>query len=348
MRTMARMTMKIARDDGTMPSKLRALFAKSGDLPPAATMLFPHPLAWATLAGLSALAAAWFAISPLRFVVDEDMRNTLVSLAVVLPLAAFVSWRGFARLGAFLFTLPFFVITGILGRALNYLFVLLALPLQDDWLARADAVLGFDWVAAVMLVDSHPWLASLLRFAYASYAWLLPLTFLLLTLMGRLRRLREFLLLFTLTGFATMAIGGLLPALGAFEHFRINAADLATLPPETGRTWVPDMLALQAGTFRDFVVAKADGLTAFPSFHAVMALLFAFAFRGTILHWPMFLLSVLVMVATPVFGGHYFVDLLGGVAIFILFVALFRRLGLLDETSAPARESMRPAAMPAE
>ena len=142
-----------------------------------------------------------------------------------------------------------------------------------------------------------------------------------------------------------MAVGALFPALGPFEHYGIpQAARNVAMPQE--QAFLADFRALRDGTFRDFVVARAEGLTAFPSFHTIMAMLFALAFRGTILHWPAFALGVLTIVATPVMGGHYFVDLLGGVAVFALTTLFFRRLGLLDEPSgnAPApRLAVQPA-----
>lgn len=327
-----------------MQAALRRLFLDDGDLPPVRIMLFPHPLAWAALALLGALTALWFAISPLHFVIDDDIRGTAVAILVLMGLAGIVTWRGFGRLGAFLFTLAFFIVTGILGRALNYLFMSLALPLQDDWLARVDAAFGFDWPALVALVGAHPWLATLLRLAYGSYGWLFPFTFLMLPLMGRLRRLREFLLLFAISGLLTVAIGALFPALGPFEHYAIpEAMRQAVLPG--GQAFMPDFLALRSGTFHDFVLARAEGLTAFPSFHTIMALLFALAFRGTFLAWPVFTLAVLVIVATPVMGGHYLVDLLGGIGVLLVTMLLLRRSGLLDDV-CPARPSPR-MAMPA-
>lgn len=318
-----------------LQATLRKLLLGDGDLPPARVLLFPHPLAWAALVVCAALTAAWFAMSPLHFVIDDDMRGTVVAVLVLASLAGTVTWRGFGRLGAFLFTLPFFIVTGILGRALNYLFVSLALPLQDNWLARVDAFLGFDWPAVLALVGAHPWLAALLHFAYGSYGWLFPLTFIMLPLMGRLRRLREFLLLFSISGLMTVAIGALFPALGPFDHHAIPEVTRRAVLPE-GLAFMPDFLALRSGTFHDFVVARAEGLTAFPSFHTIMALLFALAFRGTFLGWPVFVLAMLTICATPVIGGHYFADLLGGAAVFMLTVLLLHRLDLLDAPQTAA------------
>ena len=103
-----------------------------------------------------------------------------------------------------------------------------------------------------------------------------------------------------------------------------------------GQAFIADFLALRSGAFRDFVVAQAEGLTAFPSFHTIMALLFAFAFRGTFLRWPAFALGALTIFATPVMGGHYFVDLLGGVAVFAITALALRHMGMLDEPAAAA------------
>ena len=45
-----------------------------------------------------------------------------------------------------------------------------AWPLADPWLAEADAMLGFDWLAYFNFVHDRPWLFAILDHAYAQTA----------------------------------------------------------------------------------------------------------------------------------------------------------------------------------
>jgi len=68
-----------------------------------------------------------------------------------------------------------------------------------------------------------------------------------------------------------------------------------------------------------------------------MALLFPWALRGTLLHWPAWIVAVLTIAATPVFGHHYIADIIAGVIVFYAVVWAMRAAGLTDDAPAPAR-----------
>jgi membrane-associated phospholipid phosphatase len=83
--------------------------------------------------------------------------------------------------------------------------------------------------------------------------------------------------------------------------------------------WELDLLEIRAG--RGFVLhnSNGSGLTAFPSYHCVAGLLFLWAV------WPMRRLRIpaaiaalLLIAATPIFGGHYIADLCGGLLVAVL------------------------------
>src|SRR5262249_14325691 len=76
------------------------------------------------------------------------------------------------------------------------------------------------------------------------------------------------------------------------------------------------MPLLRAGTLRTLDLEHFGGAVTFPSFHAAAAILYAWAL------WPLrwvrpFSLAVngLMLVATPIGGGHYLVDVLAGVMV---------------------------------
>lgn len=79
------------------------------------------------------------------------------------------------------------------------------------------------------------------------------------------------------------------------------------------------------------------GLIFFPSFHAAGAVMFIrswWQFRR--LRWLMLPLNLMLIAAAPVFGLHYFVDLLGGIAVAVVSIILAEVLTARIERRAGA------------
>jgi membrane-associated phospholipid phosphatase len=69
------------------------------------------------------------------------------------------------------------------------------------------------------------------------------------------------------------------------------------------------------------------GTVSFPSLHVSGGLLTIYLSRGIKwLLWPMAAFNAVVIAATPVFGGHFFLDVLGGAGIFLIAVVVSKRL----------------------
>ena len=85
---------------------------------------------------------------------------------------------------------------------------------------------------------------------------------------------------------------------------------------------------MRDGSLRMLDLFQLGGVLTFPSFHAIAAVLYCWAL------WPVRWLRPLnlfcngaMLVATPVGGGHYFIDVIAGVAIAMLSVYAARRIG---------------------
>jgi membrane-associated phospholipid phosphatase len=75
------------------------------------------------------------------------------------------------------------------------------------------------------------------------------------------------------------------------------------------------------------LLSDLPGLTTFPSFHTAMGLIVIWCARGSrLLFAPMLALNALMIASTPVFGSHYFIDILAGAALAAAAVLLLRRL----------------------
>ncbi len=90
---------------------------------------------------------------------------------------------------------------------------------------------------------------------------------------------------------------------------------------------VRDLAPVRDGVLRHLDLFGLAGIVTFPSFHAASALLYGWAL------WPVrwirpfaVFANVAMLAATPIAGGHYFVDLLAGLAVALAAIVVARRL----------------------
>jgi hypothetical protein len=303
--------------------------------------LFPHPLIWLAAAIVFFIETAWFALSDMRLADHYGARWELLAGGVCF-LAGYAAWRHDARRLFLLFrTLALFILAGKELRVLNYLAMSAGAPFRDALFARVDAFLGFDWLACVKWVNSHGSARDALEIFYNSHKLLFMATLIFLVIKGHEARIREFLIIFFITALVTIIIGGLAPAAGGYAYFHPAREAIANLPATAGRYFLPHLVPLNAGQMKTIDLGNMAGLVAFPSYHVVMALMVIHAARGSRLQ-PFILFPALGMIAaTPVFGGHYLVDILGGALLFALTAWGYARLAA-DRTanSIAAQASM--------
>jgi membrane-associated phospholipid phosphatase len=95
-----------------------------------------------------------------------------------------------------------------------------------------------------------------------------------------------------------------------------------------------DMLrGLRAGTWRTLNLTQLMGIVTFPSYHATLPVILAWAQRdlpGWRVIAPVW--AGLTILATPLFGGHYGVDVLAGIALAV--VALWIAPALVGDADA--------------
>jgi membrane-associated phospholipid phosphatase len=136
-----------------------------------------------------------------------------------------------------------------------------------------------------------------------------------LELLGHHNQARAFLRWFMVSAIATVIIGILIPAAGAFVYYHLPVAST------TG--YVAQWADLRNGTLRTINPLDNQGLVVFPSFHATLAVLCACAARPLrMLRYPLLALNLLIILASPAMGGHYFIDIFAGVILAALTVGL--------------------------
>lgn len=261
--------------------------------------------AWTIIAGIIALDWVWSAQADLAI---HGIAMPALACLGLLSLSAAYRRRS-SSIAASTEAAALWVAFTAAACALTYLCASIARPLQDAALAAADTALGFDWWAWHNVVLNHPPLHLLLTAAYASLLPQIVLSIIYLPAIGRADRNSELLLLAALTLLPTAAISALWPALG-------------TLP---NAVHVPDFLALRAPGPWSFDLSAMQGIITMPSYHTVLAVLFAYAFRGTgPIGWSIAALNLLMLPSIPPMGAHYLVDLFAGAAFAITAIVAAR------------------------
>lgn len=212
----------------------------------------------------------------------------------------------------FLFAVP--------GCVFSYAMMSIGRPLVDPILATADGKLGFNWVDYIMFVRQHSWLETILHWGYTSFLPQIILVILSLSLSGRYATVNRLLVNILIGAVITSTIGAFYPALGGYYYFNI--------PDQGVATFVPAIQTCLSGGLSVIDMDHIQGLIQFPSFHAAMSIaLIVAAWSLPLLRYPIFILNVIVLLSTPVYGAHYLIDVLAGT---VLTIALTLSWGKLE------------------
>jgi len=218
------------------------------------------------------------------------------------------------------------VVVVIMGP-LTYVAAAAGFPMQDANLHAVDRALGLDWHAYMTYVNDHPLLAQWLSAGYAMIKWPILAIPVVLAMTGRFRRLQEFTFAFALALILTTVISAVVPAIGVYQQLGLTAVDYPNLNPRAYLDQVRDLPLVRDGSLRHLDLFALTGIVTFPSFHAASAALYAWAC------WPVrwarpvgILVNGLMLAGTPIDGGHYFVDLAGGVAVTTVAILVARAI----------------------
>jgi membrane-associated phospholipid phosphatase len=114
-----------------------------------------------------------------------------------------------------------------------------------------------------------------------------------------------------------------IPAMGEYAYLKINLPlEFPGLPSVATSYVAPVAEIVQLRTSAPRVqLDHLMGVITFPSFHAAAALLFIWGlWRVAVVRWLSLFLNGIMLVATPVFGGHYFADVAAGLLVATLSI----------------------------
>jgi hypothetical protein len=280
-------------------------------------------LNWLPIAGMCAVLALCLAVTD--FSIGLIGAGTVFSISAVYAGFAYRSVRAPKRASPIVVFMLGSVAQGVLITSvmapLTYVAASAALPLQDANLHAIDQALGLDWRGYLAFIDEHPLLSALLAKAYAMIGSQILIVPLLLAALGRFCRLQQYILALALTLIATTVISLFVPAIGVYHQLGLTAADHPNVTPGAYLDCSRDLPLVRDGALRHLDLFKLAGIVTFPSFHAASAVLYAWAL------WPIrwarpvvLIVNAAMLVSTPVGGGHYFIDLIAGIAVTLLAI----------------------------
>lgn len=206
---------------------------------------------------------------------------------------------------------------------LNYLLLTVAGPRIDLFLASIDRSMGFNWPALMAVAARHHTLTYVLRLAYLS---VLPQTAVLVLSLGWMEKIGDcygLCLSIAAGAIVTIVIWTFFPSFGALTVFNLSPVIAAKLDLVLTADYGRELVQMLRNGPGHISVSEMRGLIGFPSFHTVWAIaLMWYARNISLLRWPFILLNVLLLIATPIHGGHFLTDVLGGGIVAVGAIAL--------------------------
>ncbi len=210
---------------------------------------------------------------------------------------------------------------------LSYLGQRFNLPLYDDLLVSIDKALGFDWHAYLAWVDARPVIAKAYTFTYFSSGPQIMLFVAMLFITKHVAHIQRYIMALIICAIITIILASTFPAVGGYIYYDVDiAASYQNLRPAAGRIHEAPLFALRSGEMTTLKF-PLEGIVTFPSFHSTLSMLLIYA--SWPIRWLRFIaipLNIFVLFSTPVDGGHWLVDVIGGVAVAALGIWLTGRL----------------------
>jgi PAP2 superfamily len=278
---------------------------------------------WILVLLLSLCDIMWAAA---RSITVSDWWPVIVVGAALLGIA--IGHRRFGmspRLAALAEWTLLWIIFSVSGALLTYLAAAGGGQLYDANIAAIDADLSFDARAWFAVVNAHPLLRLPLTLAYNSLTAQIVFSVLWLWFLGWQHRNAELLTNVTVGLLLTTAVFCLYPTLGPC----VGAPDFSD-------AYLQDLVGLRNGSLPSIDVMVLKGVIAFPSFHAVLAILFTYAHRRSASFPVVAAINLVMLISIPSEGGHYLVDVVGGLVIGGLAIVATRVLPSREPALAPA------------
>jgi hypothetical protein len=279
---------------------------------------------------LLALAATVAAVDCVWAVLGHFSLDTVAYLRLALMSAGLLAGAAFYRtrrhepnLAAMLFGAGFLCAFSAGASVFNYFLLTVVGKPIDPILVQADHLLGFDWYKVLVGMADHPYLNGVFFRVYNLVLPQMAILLIALAWSGHVDKVYRYCLAVAVGAVIAIFIWAVMPSLGA--------KSLYTLPPEVMNRltlsvtcdYGRDLLRLLHNGPGYITPADLRGLIAFPSYHGVLAILLVwYAWSVRWLRWPFLAINTVVLISTPVQGGHHLVDVLAAFPVAALAIYL--------------------------
>jgi membrane-associated phospholipid phosphatase len=297
----------------------------------------------AMAAAIVLLDAGWVTFG--HFAIDATNYGLLAVLVVPVIGAAvyYDKWRNEPALSSLLACTAFLIVFPAASALLSYLLVTITGPRIDETLRAVDVAMGFHWPDAMALAGDHPAVTKFLALAYESVMPQTVVLMLVLGLRGQSAELYRLSLALALGAVITLAVWTIAPSFGAFSVYTLPDQVSQKLGLVLGFDYARDLVAMLKNGPGFISPTELRGLVGFPSYHTLQALVLAwYARKLAWLRWPALALNLLVLVSTPIQGGHHLIDMIGGAAVTVAAVLLSARIVAAAERRAAQARSQVP------
>ncbi len=290
---------------------------------------------WLT-AALIALDAGWIALGGFSF----DMASLAACLGFTALLASvgivYTRFRPDEKLAIMGAETAFLTLFSAAACVFSYLMTSTDGPLIDTTLAHWDSDLGFNWYHYVAFANAHPVVGMLSSAVYQTTLLQIALSVVVLPMLGHLDRVREMVLLVMASSLLCIVVSALWPSEGALAYFHPPASFYMQNHPVVDLAYKQAFFDLRDGAMTHFGLTDIKGLVAFPSYHVALSAILMIAFRGIKRwFWPVAIFNTLVILSTPIDGGHHLTDGIGGFVLALVTAAVVTRARKRFKTPAP-------------
>lgn len=278
---------------------------------------------WLLIAICGAFLVGFQLTEPFAFSADGAVKSGAMIGLLWVGSRFYTRLRPRPALAAILRGMTQIILFSIGGAILSYMVAAQGGALWDARLQGWDRALGLDWLSYVRWINDHPAIAQLYRWAYVSVIPQLLILVMALAIAGRPRTMRVIICASILSGIVAVLTSGLTPAVSNFVYLGLTPADLPGLDPAAAYVHHDHFVGLRDGSLRLIDIANLEGIITFPSYHAALGAIFVWGFlRLGPIGWPGAIWAGLMLLATPVDGAHYFVDVFAGIALAVVALAL--------------------------
>jgi membrane-associated phospholipid phosphatase len=237
-----------------------------------------------------------------------QIRPPVIAVILLLGMSRYAVWRGFPRIRDVSIVCTWAVVLTNLLTVLVQIAARSHAPLADATLARLDSVMGISTLQLMHWCEAVPHLSTILAICYSLLTLLMAAALLVPPLSGERLPAERFVLSIVVAALLTFAIFIFLPAVGPWT--------MQGFPPLREQAEAEAQLRLLKSSPSVGLNLSNYAIVAFPSFHAILAILAAAALWGRkYLRIPAAILAVAVCISTVTTGWHYIVDVMGGIAV---------------------------------